>query len=298
MASYNCSYFWNGAGFPGLPYGQNYPISQAQTESSQQSDESVEADSLNMEVKILNSHNKREFRLFSLRNVSSELINCPEKLKNEIAQQCELSKVDNMEVGYFNHAKKRWINNRLDLVDMWKLVAKGDKIVLWCVENSDNERAPSKRPSEDGGENEPPSKKRISATQQKVLETEVELKRKHGTSTYSNFQFKLWAEMYANGNHGSLDEPPAVAMFNRETKRSHAHGQADVMVSVIDKLCTALTPETKEKHSSPMKKAELRSTYIKQLSEFKMLHDNKILTDAEYTEQRDERVELMRQLKN
>lgn len=49
---------------------------------------------------------------------------------------------------------------------------------------------------------------------------------------------------------------------------------------------------------SPMKKAELRSTYMKQLSELRQLHDNGVLTEDEYEEQREELVQLMRQLKN
>lgn len=112
--------------------------------------------------------------------------------------------------------------------------------------------------------------------------------------------------MYTNGNHNSLVEPPAVAMFNRETtKRSHgqlANRDSDsTIAAVVDKLCTAFTPNVNANQpssSSPMKKAELRSTYIKQLNELRMLYDNTILTDEEYMEQRDELVNLMRQLKN
>ncbi len=47
-----------------------------------------------------------------------------------------------------------------------------------------------------------------------------------------------------------------------------------------------------------MKKAELRSMYIKQLGELKALNENSILNNDEYEEQRKEIVELMRQLKN
>lgn len=129
-----------------------------------------------------------------------------------------------------------------------------------------------------------------------IKEYEAELKKKHA-GTYSVFQYKLWAEMYAKQAHTSLDQPPAVAMFNRE-KPKGSHGQNDVMVSVIDKLCTALTPTPdKGKALSPIKTAELRSTYLRQLSELKTLYDNGILNMEEYEEQRVELVELMRQLK-
>ena len=39
-----------------------------------------------------------------------------------------------------------------------------------------------------------------------------------------------------------------------------------------------------------MKKAKLRSTCMKQLSEFRQLHDNRVLTEDEYEEQREELV--------
>ena len=76
---------------------------------------------------------------------------------------------------------------------------------------------------------------RLHAKQAIAKEDEVDLKEKHG-STYSPFQYKLWAEMVANESHNSLDEPPAAAMFNRETRQSRS-------ISIIDKLCAAVIPK-------------------------------------------------------
>lgn len=80
---------------------------------------------------------------------------------------------------------------------------------------------------------------------------------------------------------------------------------SSVMVSAIDKLCNALTPKQvgNEKRAitstlSSMKNAELRGTYRKQLSERRQLHENGVLTEDEYVEQREELVQLMRQLKD
>ena len=57
----------------------------------------------------------------------------------------------------------------------------------------------------------------------------------------------------------------------------------------MNTLCQALTPipkvtssERKQVGLSPMKRAELCSTYLKQLSELRQLHDNGILTEEEY----------------
>ena len=40
-----------------------------------------------------------------------------------------------------------------------------------------------------------------------------------------------------------------------------------------------------------MKKAELRSTYLKQLGELRQLHDNRILTEEEDEEQREDLID-------
>ncbi len=42
---------------------------------------------------------------------------------------------------------------------MWSLVAKGDKVILWCVESGESDRATSKRVREASEENQPPSKR-------------------------------------------------------------------------------------------------------------------------------------------
>ena len=77
-----------------------------------------------------------------------------------------------------------------------------------------------------------------------------------------------------------------------------------MIVSVIDKLCNALSPrpsESQDRHPSttvlsPMQKAELRS--MKQLSELRQLCVSGVLTEEEYEKQRKDLVELMRQLKD
>ena len=46
-----------------------------------------------------------------------------------------------------------------------------------------------------------------------------------------------------------------------------------------------------------MKKAELYSTYLKQLGELRQLRDNRILTEEEYEEQREDLIDSIRNLK-
>jgi len=79
----------------------------------------------------------------------------------------------------------------------------------------------------------------------------------------------------------------------------------DGMMSVMNTPCQALTPKHGgEKRPSvstglsPMKRADLRSTYLlKQLGEIRQLHDANVLSAQESEEQRADIVELLRELR-
>ena len=113
--------------------------------------------------------------------------------------------------------------------------------------------------------------------------------------------------MLAHDQHTSFDDPPGHAMFKIESKegrKGQANSQSDDtvkgMLSVTTSLCSALTlirekPPTN--FSSPMRIAELHSTYLKQLNELHLLHESSVLSEEEYEEQRMDIIELMRQLK-
>ena len=106
-----------------------------------------------------------------------------------------------------------------------------------------------------------------------------------------------------SGIHNDMDAPPAASMFTRGTKQQRQQENRDPvvsgMLSVVNTLCQAVTSKqvAGTANASPVKKAELRSTYIQQLSELRQLFDNNILSPEEYEEQRLHIVSLMRELK-
>ena len=55
-----------------------------------------------------------------------------------------------MEVGYFSHSTKLWINSRLDVNDVWTSIGKGEKLTLWCLDSTPRQHKKRKRDS--GGE--------------------------------------------------------------------------------------------------------------------------------------------------
>ncbi len=97
-----------------------------------------------------------------------------------------------MDMGYFNkHSKKMWLNNRLDMSDLWDLVHKGENITLWCAISS------RKRIQHDVGTNDTEDissekstkkPKKLSKMEEKKIESdkyEQVLSEKHG-KTYTH----------------------------------------------------------------------------------------------------------------
>ena len=130
----------------------------------------------------------------------------PEKLKCEIYQQCKelVPLPQTMELGFFQHSKKRWINNRLDVNDMWEMKLMEEKWCwqLWCIGIGEKQKR-----SHDGDLEQEPARKLVKPTDTSVdslksltKDYESQLKAKH-SDAFTPFQYKLWAEMYAKGAH-------------------------------------------------------------------------------------------------
>ena len=119
---------------------------------------------------------------------------------------------------------------------------------------------------------------------------------------WTSFQYKLGGNAIVCGTRTSLDKPPSASVFSRESKRSTTASSSlnntvvSGMMTMMSSLCQALvTKPAGSTCGSPVKRAELRGTYIKQLPELKQLRDSGILDEGEYEEQRSD-IELMHQL--
>ena len=269
-------------------------------------------------LKILNPACKKEGEVHVLRGISMDTVDSPDQLKRIMASQYgdQLPDHEQMEIGYFHKTNKVCIKSRLDVNDVWVLIRKGEKVTLWCIGAPSKGQPESyKRPaSEEPGHSAKKVKKGSSAEEKRAaaLEFEEKLLAKH-PDKYSRYQIRFWAEMLANGGYSDLDNPPAgAAMFHRETasKRSKTENSNDTIMSgvltVVNTLCQALVPHDQASPTatrvpsatfSPMKKAELRGTYFKQLVELRNLFDQGILTEDEYKEQKEDLVDAVRKLK-
>ena len=135
---------------------------------------------------------------------------------------------------------------------------------------------------------------------------EQKLKEKHGDK-FPNFQFKFGQKcwlMISTKVWRSHQVVQCSDMRVKGARKDRVVQQMTViggMLSVMNTLCSAITPnqskqEVRRATLSPMKRAEMQSTYIKQLSELRSLHESAVLSAGEYEEQRKVK-DLMRQLK-
>ena len=123
-----------------------------------------------------------------------------------------------------------------------------------------------------------------------VDETIKTLKEKHGSTSYTAMQYRIWAEMHVGGYHSSSDDPPTTTMFARAggaTPRRKT--TADAVSQVISQLSSTLSPKlispapstNSNSSPSPAKVIENCSKCYRQLGELKNLKQSGLLSEDE-----------------
>ena len=133
-----------------------------------------------------------------------------------------------------------------------------------------------------------------------MTELVAKLRERHGAK-YSQLQYRLWAEMFINETHKSLEVPP-YPMFGEEKRprTTSASGQLnEALTGLANSIAVALAPNQVQQgvSSSTTKTAQLRSKYMEQLANLVKLHDIGTLTTDEYEEERKVVISSMRKLK-
>ena len=126
------------------------------------------------------------------------------------------------------------------------------------------------------------------------------LKKSHGEK-YTPMQYRLWSEMISGGIHRSMTDPPKTAMFSRCGESSNKKGSSvEVMANAVQKLASAIntpraTDQIMEKSTSLI---DSRSKRYQQLTELKNLKDSGVLSESEYTDERDAILKVLKTLVN
>ena len=269
-------------------------------------------------LKVLNPQNKRDYTMFTLRDLTEEDLISPESIKEAIFGQVgdDVSRKLDFQVGYTKKSQKIWINNERDIKEASDILKAG-KLTLWCIglgKQTARKRTRDHDTESDDGTSDTEevsktstaySKKKKSASEEResrVVELKKQLREKHG-SAYSGIQFSVWAETIAAGNHDSLDNPPLGILNFGSRPRGRASYFEDTLTNVVGKLANALSPtpsctttSVTKGMNSPSKSVELRGKYLQQLKELVNLRDIGALTEDEYEEHRSIIVDQMRKL--
>ena len=256
-------------------------------------------------MKIINPLKKSEVICRHLHGFSSKFDSVTAiriKLIDELGDQVP-EKFD-FNVGYYEGKQqaKIWLVSTEDLKMMYSNHSKGD-ITLWC-DGRDTKETRGKRKRETEG-----------CTNRQEREDEVDevyktLKEKHGTN-YDIPRLRLWSRMICANIHEDTDNPPNIPAFSTmPSKKPRKNTFADAIEGAAVAFANAVSHKDdssgKKGHVccgdspgpavSPGKTVELRMKHFEQLRFLQSLFEDKILTDNEYQEQKDNILLSLRKL--
>lgn len=249
-------------------------------------------------VKIINPSKKSDVvtrHLHQFNSKFSSVINLHTKLIEEFKENVPSN--INFAVGYYEgqrHAKIV-IATDDDLKAMYSNYPRGE-ITLWCNgRNEDSSVGRSKR------KRDQLVASTFQAKEEQIEQIFLDLKEKH-VDKYDMPKLRLWARMISSQLHESFEEPPNIPAFSDSTPKkikqdfsSALSGAAVAFAKVLTKKDDA-PPDTSISPSS-LALTEVRMKNFEQLRYIKQLHEDHILTDEEFEEQKGNILSAIRKLK-
>ena len=119
-------------------------------------------------LKVLSPSNKRDFTVFTLRDVPEEDLETPDSLKEVIIAQVgdAVSSKPEFPLGYYRKSEKVWMNNEHDVRDAIQLMKESGKMVLWCLGQDQSSVAGKKRERSGNDDICCPAKKKSRASEE------------------------------------------------------------------------------------------------------------------------------------
>lgn len=257
-------------------------------------------------VRIINPAKKSDVKVRLIHNVASKFKSV-KALKEVLMEQLKelVPDTTNFEVGFMegNQQARIWLATKEDLLSMYQVYKNGGNITLWCdssneslVSSGSGQGSKRKRDDESTGT-------RRQAKEEEVDNVFKELRKKH--TDIESTKLRLWARMICGGLHDSYDEPPDIPAFNSNRKRPRRESLSDALSGAATAIYKVLSPtsavgESNTPHStlavSPSKAVNLRMKSYEQLRYLKKLHEDGILEEKEYTEQKGNIMMTLRKL--
>ena len=251
---------------------------------------------VSVNVKVICTGEKRnEHKMYILRNVDLKKVQDVHYLKRIILDQFGSDIVSpklSFDVGYFKGNKRIWIRTNADLTELLQLLqSKG--ATLWCdgiTQEAIPTSAQAKRgaitvdessESEEEVRKQKPRKKKAKTAYVERLERiddiVDDLREKHG-SKFSTIQYRVWAETISAGRHADLETPPRGSFWRGSKGKESEAGSKVNSETPSANTSTCITP---------VKAAELKSTYIKQIRELHSLVEIGAISDEDFKKQKD-----------
>ena len=191
--------------------------------------------------------------------------------------------------------------------------AKDGEITVWCdkkvnsLEQSGSQSR--KRKSADTEDSTPASKvSKADDREQELLQIVDQLSSKH-SNNYTVPQLRLWAKYIQSKRHDSYEEPPNIPLITGtpdSRKSTRKDSISDALAGAATAIVRALKPESPKQRSSmpsvmaktfsPNSHANLRRKHLEDLRTLHDLHEDGVLTDEEYVEQKQGILSTLREL--
>lgn len=232
------------------------------------------------------SKGKKNSKTFTLRNVSTATVTSVDGLKDLIKTQLLGEVANKFDLGYMHGSSVVSLRSKEDILEVWSNVNKGANIILWCDGLlKTNKRVRDYTSSEEEEEIGKAKRKKKGVEREERVEMILkELKQRHGESAYTPMQYRVWAEMSVGGVHISTETPPTTFV--------RAGGNCSKKKTDASSLNSKPTSST----GSPAKVIDNRSKCYKQLSDLKNLHESNILSEEEYSAEKNTILDMLKRL--
>ena len=211
-------------------------------------------------------------------------------------------------IGYYEGQTKRWICNDDDLIVLYEVYAKCPRkeILLWCEGRKreldlDAGNTPGNTPKRKKTSGR--ARTRREEKEERIAMMAEELQEIHEDNKFgfNELQYRLWARMIVHENHDSKEVPPQVPLLQGlPQKKAKSNPFEETMMTTATAVMKAITNNQDQgvvrstqiqnitDHGiSPGKAVDIRSRSLDQLATLKQLYIDGVLTEVEFSEQKD-----------
>ena len=258
-------------------------------------------------VRLINPKKKSDYVVRMWHN-TTDLFTSPARMKLSLMDYFgnEVPSTTDFQVGYFEPPSntKRWIVDERDLKMMYSCYEVGSKINLWCerrvehIPDKDNECPPSTR--------SPPSKRK--KREQVETDDEIFKQLREKNPKMEAPKLRLWAKLIQSGRHDSYDVPPQIPLITGSSTpvRPKKDGFVEALTGAATTIAHALNPhvssvpqrrEGEHVAVSPLRMTTIRRSCLQDLKMLKELLEDGVLTEIEFTEEKQNILATLKDLK-